>query len=207
MSDTQLPMVAGEDLDDRRVVEQADGSACPANPSNPLAIAYDRIEPPNDLRYEDYNVAQRRAVLLSRIERVGHPSALNQSYKDLSDEFDCSKSTIHRDMAVLAEWVAENLARDHVQVMDAVFHGAVESLVDDGEFVEAAEVGTAWFEWLADMGVVERVADKVDLDATVRQAGGDTDAYRVIADDEAEAVEVVESDATDAQDTTPQGDA
>jgi len=197
-----LPTVAGEDLDADREVQVADGDACPPNPQNPLAIAYDRIEPPNK-PYEDYNVAQRRAVLLSRVERVGHPAALNKSYEQLGDEFDCSKSTIHRDMAVLAEWISENLARDHVQIMDAVFHGAVQDLVDEGNYAWAAEVGREWFEWLADMGVLDRAAEQIDLDATVRQAGGESDAYRVLDDDEAAALVADHTDGAAPDDAAP----
>lgn len=161
-------------------------------PRDPVHVPYHRIRPP-DAPYDEYNYAQRRAVLLRRIERVGHPRALNQSYRDLADEFGVSSSTIGEDMQVLAAYMAEHVERDHVSIMDAVFRGAVLDLVDDGERARAAEIGREWFEWLADMGEVERVADKLDLDATVRQAG-DTDAYRVIEDTEAEAVEFVENE-------------
>lgn len=152
-----------------------------------LAVDYSAVNLPTG-NYEDCTVEERRAVLLHRIERAGHPRALPDTYRELADEFDVNKSTIGRDMKLLAEWCAENVERDHVSIMDAVFRGAVLDLVEDGKKAWAAEVGREWFEWLADMGAIERVPQNVNLDATVRQASDETDEYRIIEDDEAGAL-------------------
>lgn len=154
---------------------------------DPLAVDYSAVTMPEG-PYEDATVEQRRAVLLKRIEQAGHPGAVAQTYRELGDEFDVSKATIHRDMQLLAEWCAENIERDHVSIMDAVFRGAVLDLVQDGKRAWAAEVGKEWFGWLADMGAIERVPRNVNLDHTVRQASDETDEYVIVADDEADAV-------------------
>lgn len=174
----ELPTLSGEDVPPKGQVE------------NPLAIDYGSVRVPDDKPYDEFNYAERRACLLGRIERVGHPRALSQTYAEMGDEFGVSKATIHRDLKVLAEWTAQNLDRDHVHILDSVFRGAILDLVDEGKYAWAAEVGKEWFEWLADMGVMDRVPDRVDLDATVRQASNETEDYEIIPDDEAEALAV-----------------
>lgn len=150
-----------------------------------LALDYSRVRVPHGEKpYHEFNYAERRAVLLERIEQAGHPRALGSTYAELGDEFGVSKPTIHHDMQVLAEWTAENLDRDHVHILDSVFRGAIRDLVSEGKHAWAAEVGKEWFDWLADMGVMDRAPDKVDLDATVRGEPDETEAYEVIPDDE-----------------------
>lgn len=161
-------------------------------PDDPVAVPYHAVHPP-DVPYDEFNYAQRRAVILDRLERVGHPQALNQTYRELGDEFGVSTSTIHRDMKTLAAYMSENLDRDHAHIADTVFRGAVLELVEAGDHLEAAEVTREWFEWLADMGVLDRAADRLELDATHRMGAPEDAAYRVIQDDEAEAVEFVEA--------------
>jgi hypothetical protein len=162
--------------------EQATEPAVP--PANeledPLTVDYGAVHPDTSKTYGEYNYAERRAVLLKRIERAGHPKAMPHTYSELADEFDVSKSTIHRDLRVLAEWTAENVERDHIHIMDSVFRGAILDLVDEGKNAWAAEVGKEWFEWLADMGAIERVPAQVDLDATVRHEGDETEEYVVV---------------------------
>lgn len=147
---------------------------------DPLAIDYGAVRTPSGKAYGDFNYAERRATLLRRIERAGHPRALPQSYAELGDEFGVSKSTVHRDLHVLAEWTAENVERDHVHIMDSVFRGAIQDLVDEGKMAYAAEVGKEWFEWLADMGAMERVPDEVKLDANVNHSTEETEEYVVV---------------------------
>jgi len=157
---------------------------------DPLAIRYDRVLVPERTDYADLDYAQRRAVILRRIERAGHPRALGQTYGEMKDEFDVAKSVIYDDMQVVSEWVAGHLDRDHVAILDAVFRGAIEDLAKEGDLARASEVGKEWFDWLAQMGVVDRVPERLDLDATIHSdldEGGD---YEVLPDDEAGAVEV-----------------
>lgn len=182
-SDSPAPDSSPSDVDEHGVFTGAEERWAP-RPTDASAVPYDRMAPPAGTPREEYTYVQRRAALLDRIERVGHPRALNQTYRELGDEFDASRSGIHRDMQALSAFVAANLDRDHVSIMDAVFRSAVLDLVEQGEKARAATVGREWFEWLADMGAIERVPDRLDLDATVSH-GGDSEAYCVIPDDEA----------------------
>lgn len=184
-SNSPVAHLSPSDEDDHEVFTGTEERWTP-RPADASAVPYDRIAPPAETSREEFNYVQRRAVILARIERVGHPRALNQTYRELAAEFGASRSAIHRDMQALSGFVAANLDRDHVSIMDAVFRGAVLDLVEEGEWVEATEVGKEWYSWLSQLGEIERVADKLDLDATVRHPG-DSEAYRVIEDDEFEA--------------------
>lgn len=151
---------------------------------------YAHIDPDHTKGYQDMNAIERRAILLNRMEQAGHPRAIPQSYRELGDEFGVGKSTIGDDMDRLREYVAENLNRDHHSIMDSVFRGAVLDLVKEGKRAWAAEVGREWYEWLADLGEVERVPDEMNLDATVRSDANESPDYEVIPDDEAEAMSI-----------------
>jgi hypothetical protein len=159
----------------------------PENLNDPLSVDYGAVRSPSSKPYAEFNYAERRATLLRRIERAGHPAALPQTYDELGEEFDVNKSTIHDDLQILAEWTAENIERDHLHIMDAVFRGAIQDLVEDGKRAWAAEVGKEWFDWLADMGAIERMPDEVRLDATVRHESDETDEYVVVPNDPEEA--------------------
>ena len=179
------PETMTETTESETEAEQAEESEKPVVPpesevEDPLAIDYGAVHPPENKNYGEFNYAERRSVLLRRIERAGHPRALPHTYSELADEFDVSKSTIHRDLRVLAEWTAENVERDHVHIMDAVFRGAIQDLVDEGKMAWAAEVGKEWFEWLADMGAIERVPDEVRLDADISHSSDETEEYVVV---------------------------
>ena len=172
------------------------------NVQDPVSIRYDRIAVPPATPYAELDYAQRRGIILRRIETAGHPRALGRTYREMGEEFDVVKSVIADDMQVLSAWVANHLERDHVSILDAVFRGAVQNLVEDGEYVDAAAVGKEWFEWLADMGVVERVPDRLDLEATMHTDPDEGADYRVVPDgakiippDEVAAVEAALADA------------
>jgi hypothetical protein len=183
-SDRLEPLTEGDYPDENSLVD-------------PLAVRYDCVLIPEGTDYTDLDYAQRRAVLLRRIETAGHPRALRQNYGEMKDEFGVAKSTIHRDMTILSEWVAGHLERNHVGILDAVFRGAVEKLAKEGELREATEVGKEWFDWLAQMGVIDRVPDRLDLNATIHSNPDEGGDYKIIPDDEAGAVEA-EPTATEA---------
>ena len=133
----------------------------------------------------ELNAYQRRAVLLDRVLEAGHPRALDATQEELADEFDVSQSTISDDLQILAEWCGENLTREHFGIMDAVFRGAVKNLVEADEYRDAAKVGTEWFDWLADVGAVNRTPDRLDLD--VNSDDLESASYEIIPDSESNA--------------------
>lgn len=164
---------------------------------DPAAIPYHHVNVDHSKPYEAFSWAERRAVLLKRIERAGHPQALPQTYGELGDEFGVSKTQIHSDMKVLAAYTAENLDRDHKHIMDSVFRGAIRDLVDEGKMAWASEVGKEWYDWLAQMGEVERVADKHELEASISTETSSED-YEVIEDD-ADPADVIDVEGGPAQ--------
>lgn len=168
-------------------------------------INYDAVEVPSGKPPEEYTYPERRAAILDRMEQAAHPRALVQ--KDLADEFGTSPTSIHRDFEALAEYVGENLARDHSFVMDRVFHGAVLNLVEDDEHAEAARVGKLWYEWLADMGVVDRAARGLNVDATIREASDSSDDYVVVEDEDDELDGTREVELVEAEEHEPELDA
>jgi len=169
------------------LVNVAGGKQVIKGPHSRDPPAYENIVIPENKRYEDYNTYERRAILLQRIERAGHPRALGSTYQELSDEFDVAKSTISSDMERLGEYVADNLDRDHHMITDSVFRGAILDLVENGKKAWAAELARDWYEWLADMGEVERVAEDVNLN--LREQETETEAYKIVESEPAVAAE------------------
>lgn len=111
---------------------------------------------------EEYSYVERRAEILDRIERAGHPDVLNKS--ELARECSVSHTSIGRDFDALAEYVAENLDRDHSFIMDRVLRGVVRNLVEDGEHYKTVKTAEKWYDFLADMGEVTRAPEQRELE-------------------------------------------
>jgi hypothetical protein len=169
------------ELGENEHVVQLPGKQVVTGPHSDEPPEYHRIVVADAKPKREYNTYERRAVLLDRIEQAGHPRALPSTYQELSDEFGTAKSTIAGDMSRLSEYVAENLEREHHTIVDSVFRGAILDLVQEGKKAWAAEVAKEWYEWLADMGEVERVADDVNLN--INESEGETDAYEIVEDE------------------------
>lgn len=144
---------------------------------------YEAVNVPDGKPREDYSYVERRAEILGRIERAGHPNALNKS--ELAREYGVSHTSIGRDFDALAEYVAENLNRDHSFVMDRVLRGAVRNLVEDGEHYKAVKAAEKWYDWLADVGEVTRAPERreLNMEATVSHEQTETEDYVLIADE------------------------
>jgi hypothetical protein len=98
-----------------------------------------------------------------------------------------SHTSIGRDFDALAEYVAENLSRDHSFVMDRVLRGAVWNLVEEGEHYKAVKAAEKWYDWLADVGEVVRAPERreLEMEATVAHEQTETEDYVLITDDDA----------------------
>lgn len=144
---------------------------------------YDAVNVPDGKAREDYSYVERRAEILERIERAGHPNALNKS--ELAREYGVNHTSIGRDFDALAEYVAANLDRNHSFIMDRVLRGAVRNLVDDGEHYKAAKAAEKWYDWLADVGEVTRAPERreLNMDATVAHEQTETEDYLLITDE------------------------
>lgn len=145
---------------------------------------YDAVNVPDEKPRVDYTYVERRAEILELVERAGHPDALNKS--QLAREYSVSHTTIGRDFDRLAEYVDENLARDHSFIMDRVLRGAVLNLVEDGEHYKAVKAAEKWYDWLADSGAVDRVPERRELDmsADLSHRGMESESYKLITDED-----------------------
>lgn len=145
---------------------------------------YDAVNVPNGKPREEYSYVERRAEILGLIERAGHPNALNKS--ELARMYGVSHTSIGRDFNKLAEYIAENLDRDHTFIMDRVMRGAVRNLVENGEHYKAVKAAEKWYDWLADAGEVTRAPERreLEMDATVAREQTETESYQVITDAE-----------------------
>lgn len=147
---------------------------------------YEAVNIPDGNPREDYSYVERRAEILERIERAGHPGALNKS--ELARQYSVSHTSIGRDFEALAEYVAAHLDRNHSFIMDRVLRGAVQNLVEEGEHYKAVKAAEKWYGWLANTGEFARIPErrKLDMDATVMHEQTETEEYVLITDDSAE---------------------
>jgi len=98
-------------------------------------------EPPTE-----YSWQQRRAELLQLVKQAGHPDALNQT--ELADRYGVSQQQISKDLDRLAEYVSETLGERRDLVSEAVFHRAMEGLMEQEEYRKAARTAADWNDWL-----------------------------------------------------------
>lgn len=140
------------------------------------------VPDPDDKPRHEWSYVERRAEILERIERAGHPDALTKT--DLAREYDVSHTTIGRDFGRLAEYVAGSLGERHTFIADRVFRGAIRNLVETGDHYRVAQVTEKWYSWLADVGAVAREQAGLNVDATVHQQQMETDDYVLVVEDD-----------------------
>jgi threonine dehydrogenase-like Zn-dependent dehydrogenase len=77
----------------------------------------------------------------ARLQGAGEVIAVEtmEPRKELAREYGVSHTSIGRDFDALAEYVAQNLDRDHTFIMDRVLRGAVRNLVEDGKHYKAVK--------------------------------------------------------------------
>ena len=139
-------------------------------------IDYAAVNLPTSKDFENWGHPERRAYLLQEIREVGHPGALNQSA--LARQFDVDPSTIHHDLDVLADAIADTPASRHDFYTECVFRTAVSELQAAGDHYKAAKVAKMWSEWLMDRGKVEKAAEKREVDISTVET--ETDTIRVV---------------------------
>lgn len=106
---------------------------------------YESLELPTKPATE-YDWRERRKELLQLVKQAGHPRALNQT--ELADRYGVSQQQISKDLDRLAEYAHETLGERRDLVSEAVFHRAMEGLMEEGEYRKAARTVADWNEWL-----------------------------------------------------------
>jgi hypothetical protein len=125
-------------------------------------IEYGAIDVPEGKHPTEYSYVERRAEILSLIERAGHPRAITQT--ELAKRYDTSQSNISKDFDRLREYIHDRVGDDAKVVSQLVYNRAIQDLLDEGDPYKAAKVVQMRDEWLFDLGELERQPQAVDVD-------------------------------------------
>lgn len=112
------------------------------------------VEPDGDWAWQ-----HRRSYIYRELMDVGHHGLLNKA--ELARKFDVSRVTIYKDLDHIAAYIEQNLGDHHTSESVAVFEKAVQELLDEGRFKEAAQVQTMMSEWLENRGELDREPDTI----------------------------------------------
>lgn len=123
---------------------------------------YDSVIIPERKSRDEYDAVERRKEILEMMRKVGTPDNM-PTQRRLADKYGVSAPTINRDMDVLSKYIEENLGDRAVSKANLVYEKAVDELMEDEEYREAARVVGEWQEWLADRGAIEEEPDEVEV--------------------------------------------
>lgn len=164
-------------------------------------VDYDKIPLPENTPKEQWSTYERRRWVLDHVAELGNPRKINK--QAVADKFDVDRRTIYSDLDVLGDYIVENLDREHVFVADAVFTNAVEELQANGDYWKAAKTTKLWFEWLTELGVIDKAAEKLDIQQSITVDDLQTDAYTIMSDEAAEAESIANQPTPDPADAEP----
>lgn len=128
-------------------------------------INYRTVEIPKDKETNNYSYVERRADLLKIIERRGHPQAINQSR--IKKKYGVSQSQISHDLKALRDYIKDHTSQNARFITELVYKKSIRKLQQNKQYFKAAKVLNMWNKWLFNSGVLEKSADKVELDAKV----------------------------------------
>ena len=117
-------------------------------------IDYGAIDVPDGKHPTEYTYVERRAEILSLIERAGHPRAITQT--ELADRYGTSQSNISKDFDRLRNYIRDRVGEDAQMVSHLVYNRAVQDLIEQGNPYKAAKVVKMRDDWLFDIGAAER---------------------------------------------------
>lgn len=115
----------------------------------------------------EYHYTERRAELLQLVQQAGHPRALNQS--ELAERYGVCQQQISKDLDRLGEYTTETLGERRDLVTEAVFHRAIDGLLEEGEWRKAAQTVKDWNDWLVERKDLDEIKERL---AEVEQLQG-----------------------------------
>lgn len=121
---------------------------------------YGSVELPQKPEHE-YTYVERRAELLQLVQRVGHPSRINQT--SMAQRYGVSQQQISKDLDRLAEYSQEHLGDRRELVVDSVAQRSVEGLLEDGEYRQAWSTALEWEEWVTEKTDLAELREKIEL--------------------------------------------
>lgn len=98
---------------------------------------------------EKWEYQERRSELLQRIREAGHPGELNQT--ELAESYGVSQQQISKDMEKIGNDIRGSLDKDRrALAVDSVIRRSIRGLLDNGEYMDAAQLALDWDEWVSD---------------------------------------------------------
>lgn len=122
-------------------------------------IAYESVGVPTEKEPSEYTYAERRAEILALIEEAGHPRRVNQNR--LADRYGCTKQNISKDMKALAGYVDETLGDRRKLTTQTTVERAIEGLLDEEEWRQAAKTALEYDEWIRENKDLEELMDRI----------------------------------------------
>jgi len=125
---------------------------------------------PDSEPYEEWGWRDRRAYIYREWMDAGTHRLVNKSA--LAEQFGVSRNTIYKDLDRIAGFVDDNLGEHHGAETVGVYKRAVEELLSEGEYKQAAQVQDMMGDWLERRGKVDKeperhaiaTADAADVD-------------------------------------------
>lgn len=107
----------------------------------------------------EYSWQQRRAELLQLVCQRGHPRALNQT--EMAERYDVSQQQISKDLDRIASHVDETLGARRALISEAVFQRAIQGLIEEEEWRDAARTVSEWNEWITEYKDMQEIKDRL----------------------------------------------
>lgn len=149
------------------------------------------IPNPDEKPRTEWGWRARRAELLQMVLRRGGPTRL-PSQASIGETYGVDQSTISRDLTKLAEQYEIDFGERMDLRVEAAFVKIYDELMDEGEYEKAWRVVEGYQKLGERRGHFEQPTDKHEI--THREASGETEAYEIIPDDEAEAIKAEMAD-------------
>lgn len=123
-------------------------------------IDYESVDVPDEKEPSEYTYAERRAEILELVNEAGHPRRINQSH--LADRYNCSPPNISKDMNTLAEYAETTLGDRRELTTQATVERAIEGLLDEEEWRQAAKTALEYDEWIRETKELEEMMERIE---------------------------------------------
>lgn len=117
-----------------------------------------------------YSYVERRGDLLSQIYDLGHPSMIHQG--EAAERYGVSQSQISKDLSRLAEHVDTELGSRRALATDAVFKRAIQGLLEDGDYRDAARTVKDWNDWITEYKDLRELEARIEAVEARRDGKG-----------------------------------
>lgn len=118
----------------------------------------------------EYSYAERRSEILSQIEDLGHPAAINQT--ELAERYDVSQQQISKDLSHLDDYIRERLGCRRDLEVGTVFKKCMTGALEEGNYDAARRAAEAYDDYLSRrLSTLEFTARIENLEAKINEIG------------------------------------